>query len=128
METRCQTSWQRFAVIRHSTSIVYKIDFGSGLRLGPGKVRLLELIDEMGSIAAAARTMGMSYRRAWLLIGELKTIFGAPVVEAVTGGRKGGGARLTPLGRQAIASFRRLERQAERVMRAEIAPLLPQGK
>ena len=62
-----------------------KIDFGTEVRLGPGKVRLLELIAETGSISAAARQMEMSYRRAWLLIDEVNGIFGNPVVETATG-------------------------------------------
>jgi molybdate transport system regulatory protein len=105
---------------------VYKVDFGGGVRLGPGKVRLLELIDETGSIAGAARKMEMSYRRAWLLIGELKQIFGVEVVETAAGGKQGGGARVTPFGKKVIATFRGVERQAEKATQAKIAALLKQ--
>jgi molybdate transport system regulatory protein len=103
---------------------VYKIDFGQALRLGPGKVRLLELIDETGSIAGAARQMSMSYRRAWLLIGELKQIFGVDVVQTVAGGKQGGGAHVTPFGKKVVATFRAIERQTEKVTQAKIAALL----
>ena len=72
-----------------------RIDLPGGRRVGPGKIRLLELIDETGSISAAGRAMAMSYRRAWLLVESLNTGFREPVVDAQPGGRHGGGARLT---------------------------------
>jgi molybdate transport system regulatory protein len=80
--------------------------------IGPGKVRLLELIAEHGSISAAGRAMDMSYKRAWDLVAELNRIFGAPVATAQTGGKAGGGAELTPLGRDLIARFRALEKES----------------
>ena len=83
-----------------------KVDFGTEVRLGPGKVRLLELIAETGSISEAARQMEMSYSRAWLLIDEVNGIFGKPVVETATGGAGGGGAKITPLGETVIVAFR----------------------
>ena len=72
---------------------------GADTALGPGKVALMEAIGRSGSISADARELGMSYRRAWMLVDELNRHLGAPVVDAVTGGAKGGGAalsRLTP--------------------------------
>src|SRR5919108_2663065 len=72
-----------------------RIDLPGGRRVGPGKIRLLELIDETGSISAAGRAMAMSYRRAWLLVESLNTSFRERVVDAQPGGRHGGGARLT---------------------------------
>ncbi|CAN5401561.1 hypothetical protein BH10PSE7_BH10PSE7_20290 [soil metagenome] len=86
-----------------------RIVFGPDQRVGPGKVRLLEGIARTGSISAAARDMEMSYRRAWLLIDELKAIFGTPVVETATGGPGGGGAVLTPLGTSLIETYRAIE-------------------
>ena len=86
-----------------------RIDFGPDLRVGPGKIALLEQIASLGSISAGGRAMDMSYRRAWELIEELNTIFGKPVVESRSGGKKGGGATLTPLGLSLIARYRAME-------------------
>ena len=105
---------------------VIKIDFGTEVRLGPGKVRLLELIAETGSISAAARQMEMSYRRAWLLIDEVNGIFGNPVVETATGGAGGGGAKVTPLGEAVIAAFRDIENTATELVQTKLAKLLSQ--
>jgi molybdate transport system regulatory protein len=103
-----------------------KIDFGTEVRLGPGKVRLLELIAETGSISAAARQMEMSYRRAWLLIDEVNGIFGNPVVETATGGAGGGGAKITPLGEAVVAAFRDIENNATELVQTKLAKLLSQ--
>lgn len=89
-----------------------RIDFGPGLRVGPGKIALLEKIAALGSISAGGRAMDMSYRRAWELIDELNRIFGKPVVESRSGGKKGGGATLTPLGLSLISRYRAMERAA----------------
>jgi molybdenum ABC transporter molybdate-binding protein len=77
--------------------------------LGKGRVELLEGIDRCHSISEAARQMGMSYRRAWLLVQSINAGAGEPLVEAAVGGIQGGGARLTDLGRQAVALFRELQ-------------------
>src|SRR6266853_923663 len=71
----------------------------SGARIGPGKATLLESVRDTGSISAAARAMGMDYKRAWLLIDSLNRAFDTPVVERVAGGSGGGGAILTPFGK-----------------------------
>lgn len=105
------------------TSLSIRVDLGPGASFGPGKARLLELIAETGSISAAARAMDMSYRRAWLLIDDLKSVFGEPLVEAAAGGRQGGGARLTARGARVLAAFRRLERAAARAAAREIAAM-----
>jgi molybdate transport system regulatory protein len=97
-----------------------RIDFPGGHRIGPGKVRLLELIDETGSISAAGRAMAMSYRRAWLLVESLNAGFREPVVEAQPGGRHGGGARLTPFGHDLIRRYRALEREAGRAVDRQV--------
>ncbi|HEX4302425.1 MAG TPA: LysR family transcriptional regulator [Rhizomicrobium sp.] len=86
-----------------------RIDFANGSALGPGKVRLLELVAETGSIRKAAAGMKMSYRRAWLLLKALDEAFGAPLVSTATGGKAGGGALLTALGRQVVRQYRALE-------------------
>lgn len=89
-----------------------RLDFAPGGRLGPGKVALLEAVAETGSISAAGRAMAMSYRRAWLLIDDLNRMFRTPLVEAQQGGAKGGGAELTPLGREVVAHYRAIESKA----------------
>lgn len=86
-----------------------RIDLGAGRRIGPGKIKLLEQIATHGSIAAGGRAMGMSYRRAWELVDEINGIFGEPVLEPRTGGKKGGGAILTPLGQTLISNYRAIE-------------------
>ena len=78
-----------------STRLTLRLDFAAGQRIGPGKIALLEGIDRHGSIAAAGRELGMSYRRAWLLIDALNRMFAEPIVATRPGGKAGGGARLT---------------------------------
>ena len=92
-------------MVRLKLSIV----LASGARFGPGKAALLESIRDTGSISAAARGMGMSYKRAWLLLDSINQAFEAPAVEAATGGHGGGGARLTPFGRDLLDRYRRME-------------------
>ncbi|MDO5644013.1 MAG: LysR family transcriptional regulator [Paracoccus sp. (in: a-proteobacteria)] len=80
--------------------------------IGPGKADLLELIAATGSISEAGRRMGMSYKRAWSLVETLNSTFAAPLVARVRGGAGGGGARLTPMGEQVLAHFRRIMAEA----------------
>jgi molybdate transport system regulatory protein len=87
-----------------------RIDFAENSRVGPGKIDLLEAIRDSGSISQAARDLGMSYRRAWLLVDSFKRIFSEPVTTAQTGGRGGGGIALTKFGEGLIESYRALER------------------
>lgn len=101
-----------------------RIDFGPDLRVGPGKIALLEQIAAHGSISAGGRAMDMSYRRAWELIDELNTIFGKPVVEPRSGGKKGGGATLTPLGLNLISRYREMERAAMAAAEPHLAALV----
>ncbi len=91
---------------------VLRIDFPPEDRLGRGKVLLLELIRETGSISAAGRAMDMSYRRAWLLVDALNRMFKEPAVESQRGGRQGGGAALTAFGEALIERFRAMEAKA----------------
>jgi molybdate transport system regulatory protein len=90
-----------------------RIDLADG-RVGPGKIALLEAIAEAGSISAAARSLGMSYRRAWELVAELNQTFSSPAVERITGGAGGGGAKLTRLGEALVLGFRDIEAAASR--------------
>jgi molybdate transport system regulatory protein len=80
--------------------------------MGPGKAQLLAAIDATGSISAAARGMGMSYRRAWQLVEAINGSFSQPVVVTATGGKRGGGARVTPFGRDLIRRYRAMENKA----------------
>lgn len=93
-----------------------RIHFSPGGALGPGKIRLLELIDETGSISAAGRAMDMSYRRAWLLLDELNHLFTEPVAHTLMGGRAGGGAVLTALGKRIIRHYRAMESEAHQAL------------
>ena len=77
------------------------------ITLGPGKVELLGLIETTGSLSAAAREMGLSYMKAWLLIQTMK-----PLVESSRGGPTGGGATLTAKGRQALALYQTMQHEA----------------
>lgn len=99
-----------------------RIDFGDQ-RLGPGKVLLLERIGELGSIAAAARSMDMSYKRAWLLLTETDAIFSQPTVIKSQGGKQGGGTELSELGETIVREFRQAETLAEKAIAAHIKAL-----
>ena len=93
-------------------SLSIRVDLSPTLAIGPGKIRLLELIQETGSISAAGRAMAMSYRRAWLLVDELNRTFREPVARTSHGGRSGGGAALTELGENLVRGYRRMENDA----------------
>jgi molybdate transport system regulatory protein len=89
-----------------------RVDLATGLRIGPGKIALLEAIRSTGSISAAARALGMSYRRAWLLIEEVNNGLCEPAVTTESGGRHGGGATLTAVGERVIDLYHDIESQA----------------
>lgn len=86
-----------------------QIDLDGGGRLGPGKIRLLELIEAEGSLSRAADVMGISYRRAWLFVQQINASFDTPAVATPEHGRGGAAARLTSFGRELIARYRALE-------------------
>jgi molybdate transport system regulatory protein len=96
---------------------------GIDVVMGPGRADLLTQIAQTGSIAAAGRQMGMSYKRAWALVEAMNATFSAPVVEAVKGGAGGGGARLTPAGLAVLAAYRGLEGAAGQASEAFLAQL-----
>jgi len=91
-----------------------------GAAMGPGKAELIERIAETGSISAAARDMGMSYRRAWQLVEALNADFREPVVATATGGARGGGARVTDFGLKAARRFREMEGRASSAIAVEL--------
>jgi len=105
------------------TRITVRIDFDQGGHIGHGKVRLLELIERHGSIAGAARAMGMSYRRAWLLCDEINRMFREPAIGAKLGGKGGGKSDLTPLGREIVALYRDIEARSLGLFEDRIAAL-----
>lgn len=106
-----------------ATRLSLRLDFGDAVRLGPGKVRLLELIGELGSISAAGRAMDMSYRRAWLLVDSLNQAFAEPVVATRPGGKADKRAELTPFGREVIRRFRAMEAAARQVIARDLRAL-----
>jgi molybdate transport system regulatory protein len=106
-----------------TTRLTIRLDFDGARRLGAGKVALLESIGTTGSISAAGRAHGMSYRRAWLLVDELNGLFSEPVVAAHHGGAKGGGAELTVTGRRIVALYRDAEAKMRKAAEAEIVDI-----
>jgi len=92
----------------------------SAAAMGPGKAELVERIAQTGSISAAARAMGMSYRRAWQLVESLNRSFREPVVTTAIGGMRGGGARVTPFGARMVALFRAMEDKASVSIAADL--------
>jgi molybdate transport system regulatory protein len=85
-----------------------RLVLGDDIAIGPGKADLLDLIRDTGSIAAAGRAMGMSYKRAWLLVTTMNDCFKTPLVVASRGGSERGGASLTVAGEAVLAAYRRL--------------------
>jgi len=98
-----------------------RILLGEAISLGPGKAALLATIAQTGSISAAARSMGMSYRRAWNLVDEMNRAFRAPLVTSEAGGRRGGGAVVTEIGNDVLMRYRRMEEMATRALAQEVS-------
>jgi molybdate transport system regulatory protein len=96
------------------------IEGKDGAFLGRGRVELLERIRQYGSITEAARSLGMSYRHAWELVDSMTRQSRTPLVETATGGKGGGGARLTDAGEQAIAFFRKLDEKFRKFLEKEM--------
>jgi len=106
---------------KHRIEVRLRIDFGPSSALGPGKIALLEEIALGGSLAQAAKELGMSYRRAWGLLRDLSEAFGDRVAITSVGGAAGGGARLTPFAHRLIAAYRAVERAAASAAAEEFA-------
>lgn len=100
-----------------------RVTIEAAFAIGPGKVGLLEAIRDAGSISAAARSLGMSYRRAWQLVDELNRHLGAPVVSATAGGSRGGGATLTDTGIEVVARYRSMENACQRAIAPDVQAL-----
>ena len=103
-----------------SRSLQLRLLLDGVIALGPGKAALLRGIQDSGSISAAARTMSMSYRRAWLLVEDMNRCFRQPLVETSTGGARGGGARLTDNGRDVLERYIAMEQAALAATRADM--------
>ena len=101
-----------------------RVTDGEKIAVGPGKIALLEAIANTGSIIAAAKSLEMSYRRAWLLLDELNQSLQRPAVNSAKGGLQGGGSSLTDAGRQLITLYRRIEKRAEAACRDDIVQLM----
>ncbi|HUO79098.1 MAG TPA: LysR family transcriptional regulator [Steroidobacteraceae bacterium] len=106
-------------------AIRFRLDLGPGEAVGPGKIALLEQIAESGSLSQAARDLKMSYKRAWQLLESLNSSFKEPLAVTATGGRRGGGATLTELGRAVIRSYRSFDRAVQAQAARHFRPLAP---
>ncbi|HXK23504.1 MAG TPA: LysR family transcriptional regulator [Myxococcota bacterium] len=101
-----------------------RITVGDVIAIGPGKVELLEAVERTGSITAAARSLDMSYRRAWILLDTLNRSLREPVVDSARGGEQGGGSALTETGRRLIDLYRQIENGAASACRRDIERLV----
>lgn len=99
---------------------IYRDD---SIAFGPGKVAVLEAVAETGSISAAARQLGMSYRRAWMLIDEMNNALSSPAVNTAAGGSRGGGTALTPVGEEIVKHYRAIEHAARLATAADVRAL-----
>lgn len=97
-------------------------------QIGPGKIALLEAIGREKSISSAARSMGMSYRRAWLLVDDLNQMFGEPVVQTSIGGSSRGGATLTHFGTLLIRTFQKASVRSDKACEKLLAELVKRGR
>jgi molybdate transport system regulatory protein len=100
-------------------TVRFRVDFTPACSLGPGKIELLECIDQTGSLRQAAQTLGMSYRRAWLLLDALNRSFSEPSAIASVGGQGGGGARLTAFGTDLVKRYRTAAKNIDALARTE---------
>jgi molybdate transport system regulatory protein len=98
-----------------------RVMFGAEIAMGPGKAELLEAIAATGSISASAKRLGMSYRRAWLLVDTMNRCFRQPLVASATGGSGGGGASVTSFGKRVLARYRAMQVRVDRAIDPELA-------
>jgi molybdate transport system regulatory protein len=108
----------------HAIMVRPRLYIGESIAIGPGKIDLLRQVDVTHSISAAARALGMTYKRAWLLIDSLNQGFGRPVVETAIGGKGGGGATLTVLGKQLVECYAAIEARLNTAAQDELEALL----
>jgi len=103
-----------------SIDVDLRVHLGDQIAIGPGKAQLLESIQRTGSISGARREMGMSYKHAWLLVDSMNGCFKSALVEAVKGGKTGGGAALTALGLEVLECYRHMQALAAEAIRPEV--------
>ncbi len=117
--------YRRMVKLRHAGKLGLRIRvvLAQDLVLGPGRAELLAGIAETGSISASGRRLSMSYKRAWQLVEEMNRSFAAPLVEAMKGGARGGGARLSPLGEAVLAAYQALEAACDQAAAPALAAL-----
>jgi molybdate transport system regulatory protein len=108
---------------KQGDALSIRIDLAEGGRVGPGKIAVLEEIGRTGSISAAGRALGISYRRTWTLVEELNRSLGRPVVQTSAGGAGGGGANLTEAGRAVVACYRAIEAESAASAERHLAAL-----
>jgi molybdate transport system regulatory protein len=118
------TAKPRSRATRPTVKFRLRITAGDAIAVGPGKVALLEAVAETGSITAAAKSLDMSYRRAWLLLDELNRSLLKPAVDSAKGGQNGGGSIVTAEGRKLILLYRRIEANAAQSCQADIKSLM----
>lgn len=115
-----------------SPHVRLRVDLSPACSVGPGKIALLEGIATAGSLSGAARTIGMSYRRAWLLLEELNASFREPATTSTVGGAGGGGVELTDFGRELVTRYRAFEQAVgelgARELRTLQAAVAPDGR
>jgi molybdate transport system regulatory protein len=104
-----------------SIDVGLRVHLGDQIAIGPGKAQLLASIQRTGSISAAGREMGISYKHAWLLVDSMNGCFRSALVEAVKGGKAGGGASLTSLGLEVLECYRHMQELAAEAIRPEVA-------
>jgi molybdate transport system regulatory protein len=97
-----------------------RVMFGTEIAIGPGKAELLEAIAASGSISAAAKQLGISYRRTWLLVDTMNRCFREAVVSSATGGTGGGGAQVTAFGKRVLASYHAMQARVDRALDPEL--------
>ena len=113
----------RSSITRPAVRFRMRIISGDVVAVGPGKINLLEAIEKTGSLAAEARSIDMSYRRAWVLVNELNASLKNPAVESMKGGERGGGSKVTSVGHQLIKRYRTIEMTATLTCQTEIRAL-----
>ncbi len=103
-----------------SLRVGLRLLLGMSTSIGPGKTALLEAIAATGSISAAGRSLGMSYRRAWQLVESMNRNFREPLVLTATGGVRGGGAQVTPFGHEVLRRYRAMEARVSVMLDADL--------
>lgn len=102
-----------------------RIMLGEEIAFGPGKADVLDAIQETGSISAAGKKLGMSYRRTWLLVDTMNRCFQQPLVDTAKGGAHGGGTQLTELGLQVLTQYRELQKEVAAITEKHFVTLQP---